>query len=325
MKYITTIFTLLCFATMPYAQQVPLFSTNNNGQSVLNPGFLGINNQLYNIKSTREVTVSFRKQWEGIIDAPLTGIVGYSQRSKKLNMLGGFSLIKDRSGPTSINGGYFRYAYQFYLDKEQVISVGISMGMFQYRYKGDETLLRDANDIVGLENSSKIIADFAIGAYYSNRRYNDDIFFAALSIPQFATPKVSEKEGEEDFYVYRKQHFFGNVGYSKYIENLGGLANDSYLGGALAVRYLPHAPVQVTIDANLLLNELLWVGGGYAFSFGTGLLNADNIHFEVGLALNNLPIMSNQLFRVSYGLEISMFSLGGLPGNTHEMNLSFSF
>ena len=321
------LYTLICLfiTTSLQAQQIPLFSNNSDYHAILNHAVNSIHNKAFNLETTQFLSASYRKQWAMIDDAPQTAMIRYDRLFTKLKMLGGLSLISDKTGPTSITGGNLRYAYQITLDELSTLSVGLGFGVFQYRYNGSQSLLRDAYDIVGLESSNKLIVDFNLGIYFSSQLYNGDSFFVGASIPQLATAKISEVKTEEDYYVYRIQHYFANAGYYKYLEGFGGGEGASYIVATLGLKHVPNAPTQMTANVNLLMTELLWIGGGVANSFGSESFNIDQFRFEAGFMIGDFLGFNDRLFRISYGFEKSITTYGSLPGSTHEINLSYAF
>lgn len=317
---------LLMITGYTQAQQIPIFSQSTDYNAIVNPAVLNMDNQIYAMKMENTIRISARKQWTMIDDAPVTGIVQYVRELENLNMLGGITLISDKTGPTSITGGFLRYAYQVKPDNYSTISIGLAGGFYQYRYNGDQSLLRDANDVVGLESISRFVTDFKLGIFYTGVLSDVDMIYGGLALPQLANVNVDFSGENEDFFVYRSRHLFANVGYIKFLDGVfEALPYDSYIDPSLEIRYAVNAPIQITGNIRLMLSSLFWIGTGYSVSTGQDIFSSDNLHVEVGFIVGENFDNDNQIFKISYGYDQPLNDFSVRLGSTHEINLSYAF
>ncbi len=311
----------VCFSRI-HAQQIPLFSQNNQYDHILNPATAHRDNLVYNFDMDNHFSASFRTQWTGIEDGPKTGMLRYDRCMADERMIAGISLLTDQTGPTSTSGGFLRYAYLMPLG-DGTLSVGLAAGFFQNRFKGDASYLRDAGDAIGLEDRSKFYVDFSLGAYYQAELTYNDIFYMGLSMPTVTDVEVSNK-GNEDYHLYRMRHYHGSIGYVKFLSGLSGDADLSFLEPSLSINYAENAPAKANAALRFQLQGLLWVGGGYSMSFGKGLFNSDDLRLEAGVIVGSKGY-KEQVFKIGYAANFSLTPYNVQLGSTHEVNLSYSF
>lgn len=322
MKNIINICLICClFHIQSIAQQIPSFQIPNAHGSFVNPALKNIENTIFENNNLNSLGISMRKQWTKIQDAPTTGLLHFDRNFDEKNMLAGINVILDETGPTSLMGAYFRYAYQLQMNNSSTLSIGVAAGFYQFKYNGSESLLRDANDIIGLEIRNKIISDFKLGIYYQAVLSNRDIIYAGISVPQLASANI-DAEGKEDFYVYRAQHFFANVGYIKFLDN----ANEfTYLESSVSAKYTKNSPFQLGAIVRFQFNGICSVGIGYDHSIGYGLSASNQLHLEGSVILGDYLGFDKQLFKITYGFDRTMGRYNIQLDNSHELGLIYSF
>lgn len=289
---------------------------------MLNPATVDLDHVVFNYDLSNYASTSFRKQWTGIQDAPLTGLARYDRRFEKMNMLAGVSLLADKTGPTSLSGGQLRYAYQFPVGAG-AFSIGVGAGYFQSRYNGDESLLRDANDAVGLEDRNRQFVDFSAGIFYYNELAYNDILYFGVSMPQTAGIHVAP-DGSPDYTNYRAKHFHARIGYYKFLEGLAQDGEVSFLEPSFSVNGAANTPFKITGNLRFQLAGLMWVGGGYSVSAGGGTFNQDDMRLEAGFLIGGQGY-AEKLFKIGYAYERSLTKYNVQLDGTHEVNLSYSF
>lgn len=316
--------TLLLLCSLPAflcAQQLPLFGQYRENHAFINPASLSSNYWNQETPYRNELGVTYRRQWVGLEDGPLTMTARYEVIPAKFRSVFGLQAISDKTGPTGQNGAQLRYAYLL-MDNDgnsgQWLSVGGSMGYYQYYYHGDEIIFRDAGDAVGAQNITTGQVDANVGIFYAaeigDRR---KVFYCGASMMQIAS--VTFADG-----LKRTPHFYGNIGFFKNMETRN---EESYFIEPSAwVRYVPNTPVQLDLTCRFHTPNYFWVGIGQSFSVsaadGGKALKGNNLLFEAGVTLGDKDY-GNQLTRIGFGYHRSFTRFGAYLGNTYEFNATY--
>ncbi len=306
-----------------FSQQIPLFTQNSQYNALLNPAALNMDAIVFQSEAINHLGVSFRTQWVGIEDSPLTGMIRYNRHFPNQNMLAGIALIIDETAPTNNSGGILRYAYQMPM-ATGTLSLGLAAGFFQNSYRGDEVNMRDANDFIAMETRRRWYADFSLGAFYYTELYNSDLLFAGVSIPQLAGIEVAADGQSADYYDYRKQHYQARIGYLKFLGNSLMASEQNFLETSLRANFAKNTPLKITSLIKYQMQGTFWIGGGYAGSFGSPGFNSDDLRFEAGVILFGAG-NTEQVFKIGYAFEFNLSAYQMQLGNTHEVNLAYMF
>jgi len=170
------IYILLIFSTNIFAQQLPQFSLRMFDKMVINPAAAGT-------QSFNQILLHHRSQWIGFEGAPITDAISFD--GKYFNNMGlGAYIVNDITGPTHRFAINLAYDYQFKLNDEYTLSVGLSGLIMQYGINGNKINLHTNNDALIEENISDMVwkPDFNFGTYlYSEKFY---IGISALQLLQ---------------------------------------------------------------------------------------------------------------------------------------------
>ena len=313
---------IICFflSSYCYAQQLPLFTQYRENLNLLNPAASPTDFMVQAYSPTYSMGISYRHQWAQLEDAPRTMTARYDQLLKNFNMLVGATLFKDETGPTGLTGGYLRYAYRAHFNSNTYLSIGVAAGLMQYRFRGDQGILRDPGDVLGMSNNSTLVADVNLGVFFQSTFHNGDAFYAGSSIPQLLSTQLTTPE-LENFSTFRQQHFYAVLGYYKY---LGKRSNDMFLEPSMWLRYVPNAPVEIDMNLRFQMSSLFWIGSGYSVSLGENF-HGNNFHLEAGFILGELMGFDDKNLKIGYGFDRSVTVYGPKFGSSHEMNLTYSF
>lgn len=222
--------------------------------------------------------------------------------------------MNDQTGPTGFTGVYARIGAVISGDPEYSgLAIALSGGMVQYRVNADEFNLRDPNDVVGMTSQTELFPDVGAGIYFYQMlsgAMDGDMFYAGLSVPQVAGIDLTFKNDDGEFAVQRLQHFYGMVGLYHFFRN------DGFLEPSLWVKYVDGAPVNADLNLRYQTPNSIWIG--------TGVSTAGNFHFEAGFNLgDNVGLYNN--VKIGYGYDYSFSSFGPTVGDTHELQISYSF
>ncbi|PHI21116.1 hypothetical protein CEQ90_03580 [Lewinellaceae bacterium SD302] len=293
------------------AQQLSLFTQYRENATLINPAAMETDFLSYGYNLT--FGASYRKQWAGISGSPETQAVRASYVNKNgggASLLAGGYVINDQTGPTGYTGVYGRIGAVIGGDPEYSgLSLAISAGYVSYAVRASEIRLRDEGDVIGMVNQSQSHPDVGFGIYYYAMDYNDNMFYAGLSVPQVLGFDVTFQDEEGEYSVQRLQHAYAMTGYHFLF------GNDGILELSAWGKYVKNAPFNADFNLRYQTPSALWLGGGIS--------TAGNAQVEAGVTLGDNVGLDN-IVRIGYGLNYSFSSFGPSVGSTHELQASFS-
>jgi len=296
------------------AQQLSLFTQYRENATILNPAAVESDFLAYGQSMT--LGANYRSQWNGISGNPRTQTVRFSfiGDGSGASLLGGGYLMNDQTGPTGFTGVYARIGAVISGDPEYSgLAIALSGGLVQYRVNSDEFNLRDPNDVVGMNSQTELFPDVGAGIYFYQMlsgAMDGDMFYAGVSVPQVAGIDLTFKNDNGEFAVQRIQHFYGMVGLYHFFRN------DGFLEPSLWIKYVDGAPINADLNLRYHTPNSIWIG--------TGISSAGNFHFEAGFNLGeNVGLYNN--VKIGYSYDYSFSSFGPSVGNTHELQVSYSF
>lgn len=296
------------------AQQLSLFTQYRENATIINPAAVESDFLAYGQSMT--LGANYRSQWNGISGNPRTQTVRFSfiGDGSGTSLLGGGYLMNDQTGPTGFTGLYARIGAVISGDPEYSgLAIALSGGIVQYRVDADELNLRDPNDVLGMNSQTELFPDVGAGIYFYQMlsgAMDGDMFYAGVSVPQVAGIDLTFKNEEGEFAIQRIQHFYGMVGLYHFFRN------DGFLEPSLWIKYVDGAPINADLNLRYQTPNSIWIG--------TGVSSAGNFHFEAGFNLGeNVGLYNN--VKIGYGYDYSFSSFGPSVGDTHELQISYSF
>ncbi|MCP3932249.1 MAG: type IX secretion system membrane protein PorP/SprF [Bacteroidetes bacterium] len=298
-----------------YGQQLSLFTQYREHTSIINPA--AINGDYFAFEQNLSFGASYRAQWVGLANPPTTQTVRgeyFMNEGNSVNLLLGGHIINDQTGPTGFTGIYGRIGGVLSEDPEYAgLSVGMNIGLVQYRVKVEEIRLREQNDILGSDDQMQLFPDVGLGVYgyrmLESGFFNGDYLYGGVSIPQVMGLDLTFQNEDGEFYTKRIQHFYGMLGLYKF------LRDDSFLEPSIWVKYAPNTPVSLDFNLRYQMVDNFWVG--------TGISLSKTFHVEAGFILGENLGLDNTI-KLGYGFDYSFSSFGPAAGSTHELNLSVS-
>lgn len=316
---------LLGFLQAAKAQQKPQYTQYLINQFIINPAITGIENYT-------DLKLSYRHQWVGILDGPVTSYftahtpIGKEDlrstatsfvTDRERNPIGpdywneyeapaphhgiGIQIINDATGPINRFSGYLTYAYHLGLSSKTSLSAGIGLGVNNTSLNADELEFGDITvdpAVYGSGQLNNLRPDMMAGLYlYSDR------MFAGISaqqlVPQsidFSNGIVKQLEGKQ------VPHFFGTFGYRL------GAGQDFNLVPSVLIKYVNPTPVQVDLNAKLQYRDIFWMGAGIRFNDGFMGMAGVNVGGKLHL---------------SYSYDYSTSELNNFSKGTHEVVVGF--
>jgi type IX secretion system PorP/SprF family membrane protein len=285
-------FMLACLVSPVRGQQAPLYTQYMFNQLLYNPALAGVD-PYYQIRSNH------RFQWVGMTDAPLTNALAFHGPHPTLPMGYGGYIYHDVTGPTSQTSITGSYAYNIGLTESMRLSMGVSVGVMQYRVDGTQITVKDPGDQVlqeAIYTSWVPDANFGLYLYHEN-------FYVGFSTAHLVTTKL--KLYEPGIGINKlKTHFFLTGGYIWQINQDFKLEPSAMLKGSF-----PNA-LQFDLNTRVIWQEMVWGGISYrtgdAVSVLIGYSHEERIYF-------------------GYSYDITLSDLKKHNTGTHEIMFGFRF
>lgn len=280
---------LMTVGYMTHGQQQVMFTQYMFNGLALNPAYAGSH-------ETISITALAREQWTGIDGAPSTQTLSVHSPVFNNRIGLGLLVLHDKIGVTEQTGVYAAYSYKIPFVNGANLALGLQAGVNMYDARFSE--VSDINPVFAAGDVKEAHPNFGFGAYYFT-----DKFYAGISVPQLAQNTFDKNNEDSDSKIVR--HYFANAGY------VFDLNESLKLKPNVLVKAVEGAPVQFDLNANLLINEVIWVGVSWR-SF-------DSID-----ALFQLQITERLQFGYAYDFATTT-DLRRVNGGSHELMINYRF
>ncbi len=279
-----------------HAQQMPLYTQYIFNSFAYNPALAGTHNY-YQIRSNTRV------QWAGITDHPLTNVLSVYGPHKEKDMGFGGTLFNDVTGPTSRSGISGSYGYNIALNEQLRLSMGLSLGILQYKIDGSNIDLWD-EEMDPLQNTvySKTLPDATIGLYLYT--YNYHIGFSTSQLLNNRLKFIESDTLNFSGMSKLKSHFFLTGGY-RYLIN-----NEWSVEGNSVIKYVHPAPVQLDLSVKGIYQNKAW--GGLA------VRTQDAISVLIGY-------IHEKQYHFGYSYDFTFSSIRKYNSGSHEITIGYKF
>lgn len=277
------------------AQQLPQFTSYQLNPFSYNPAFAGVD-------GTTQMNALIRNQWSGVNEAPETNVLNAYGLLHNDKMAIGGTAFKDAAGPDSRVGLSASYAYHLKLSEKMNLSLGLSLGLLQYRL--DHTVIIPFDDGDPIFNSgilSSVVPTASFGAYLQAQD-----FYVSFAAPQLLTSsfKVTDDLDNDLLFGGLTNHFFLGGGYMK------ELNNDFDLEPSILLMYAQPAPISVNIMTKVTYKDYIWSAVSYRLG--------DALSLFVGYDINDQ-------FYIAYGHDFVTSELSSATSGSNEFKLGFRF
>jgi type IX secretion system PorP/SprF family membrane protein len=273
-------------------QQSPMYTQYMFNKFVYNPAVAGTD-PFFQIRSDH------RFQWVGLADPPLTNALSYFGPHARLPMGYGGFIYYDMTGPTSKAGITGAYAYNITLKGDLRLSMGVSLGLMQYKVDGTQILLKDQGDEV-LQDAvyASFVPDANIGLYLYSEK-----LWVGFSTTQLINTKLKLFEQRTGLSKL-KTHFYLAGGYMFEINDDFKIEPSAILKGT--------APVQIQFDINtrVIYRDMVWLGISYRTQDALSLL--------IGYTYDNR-------IHIGYSYDFTTTDLRKYNSGTHEIMIGYRF
>ena len=237
---------LIFVASLVNAQHDTHYSMFMFNKLAYNPGYAGSKEHLC-------LTGHYRNQWEGITGAPKTYTFGIHSPFFKNRAGLGLSLVSDRIGIMNNLYATLSYAYRIKIKEKSTLAIGLSGTIEQGRL--DWALadpLDQGDNLLPNVRTSKLNPNFGLGVYYNNEK-----FYAGVSVPKIFETTVYDDDPISGGQVsdWRAVYFMGGA--------IMRLSKNVQFHPAVLVKYNPHSPFDMDLNASFVFMEKVWIGGSY--------------------------------------------------------------
>jgi type IX secretion system PorP/SprF family membrane protein len=286
------LFVFVMFAGLPLlrAQQLPLYSQYMFNTLEINPAYAGF-------KQSMQFTSIFRKQFNGIKDAPQTALVSFDMPIGETKLGFGLKFVDDRISVTKTMGAQGSLSYRIEGENSN-LAFGLQIGALNYKANMTDLNVTDPGDPIFAHNVNTLVANFGTGIFY-----NTDKYYAGLSVPNIVRTHLRETNIALDQYdVKQNAHMYLNAGM------LIDLNDNFILKPSFLLRGVKGIPLNYDINANVFFRDLASVGISYrSHSAVVGLLD-----------IRLVPQL-----RLGYAYDYNVGRLNAFAKGTHEIILRY--
>jgi type IX secretion system PorP/SprF family membrane protein len=292
MKKLTSACIIISLAIGIRAQQKPLTTLFMTNPFAINPAIAGTHNYFQIISNNRF-------QWVGFNDAPITNTLSIFGPTVKYPMGWGGTISYDVSGSVSIGSAYGSYAYYYTVNEDIKVSMGLNLGIMQYKVDLGKVTMPDIDDPVYHNTQyTCYLPDASVGVYMYSSTYH--VGFVAT---QLINNKI--KVGEQATGLSKlKSHFYLTGGYKYFINR------EWAVEPTLILKKVTPSPFQLDFNVRGWFRNMVWFGLSYrtqeALSILAGYIYEDKI-------------------QIGYSYDIVLNPLGAHNFGSHELMLSYKF
>ncbi len=272
------------------AQQLPLYSQYMFNTLEINPAYAGF-------KQSMQFVSIYRKQFNGIKDAPETAMLSFDMPIGDTQLGFGVKLVSDKISVTQTIGAQGSMSYHIEGDESRV-SFGLQFGALNYKANLTELNITDPSDPIFAQNLNTLVGNFGGGVFY-----NTDKYYAGISVPNLIRAHLRETAIELSQYELKQTpHLFINAGM------LIDLNDNFILKPSFLIRGVKGIPINYDINANVFFRDLASVGLSYRSNSAV-----------VGL----MDIRLVPQLRLGYAYDYNVARLNPFAKGTHEIILKY--
>ena len=285
--YVLLLVACLAVPEKSFAQQQVMFTQYMFNGLAINPAYAGSHESL-------SLTALAREQWTGIEGAPSTQTFSAHTPLNQGKIGVGLMVLHDQLGVSEQTGVFGSYAYRISFSDNKTLSMGLQAGFSHYDSRYSKVSPTDPT--FANQDVSEIQPNFGFGLYYSTDR-----FYAGASVPQLSENIFDRNKRGSNLNLVR--HYFIMSGY------VVDLNESLMLKPNLLVKMVEGAPVELDLNANLLIKKLIWLGVSWR-------------SFDSVDAL--LQLQLTRQLQLGYAYDIATTTeLNSINAGSHELMLNY--
>ncbi|MEQ9306026.1 MAG: type IX secretion system membrane protein PorP/SprF [Marinoscillum sp.] len=268
-----------------YGQQQAMYTQYMFNGLAINPAYAGSHESI-------SFTAISRFQWLGIDGAPETHTASVHSPVPGKNIGIGLVFSNDQIGVTSHNSVYLSYSYKIQM-RALNISMGLQGGFNDFTNDYQALGVNDPN----LQGTfRRFRPNFGIGVFVSSDR-----FYAGVSVPTALKRKMYYGE-QGGVAITELPHLYITSGV---VLELNPLIK---FKPSILVKSVVGAPMEIDVNANLILDDRVWVGLSYR-------------SFDAVSALLDFQI--NPQLRIGYAYDFTVSELNQATTGSHEIMINY--
>lgn len=293
-KYLIIVVLLGSFHQL-WAQQAPGFNQYFRNPFLLNPATAGF-------QSSPELMTLYRRQWLDIAGAPTTQALTFTSPLNNQRMGVGLYLYNDVVNILGKTGALIAYRYTVPLAENHQLSIGLAAGFANSRIYFDRIRAEDPFEESLLRNAERgAYIDGNLGVHYKFKKLKVGVAAQQL----FENTVRFENTTDEKYLAYNLiRHYTVTAAYSFNLSNT--LTIDPYL----LMKSAQGLPSQLDVNAIFKYRDNSWFGLSYRVNSAAAV--------SIGTDFD-------ERYTVGYSYEMSINSLAGVGGSTHEVMVGIRF
>jgi type IX secretion system PorP/SprF family membrane protein len=274
-------------------QQSPVTTQYMFNNLLINPAYAGS-------KPFTSAALMVRKQWAGFKGSPTTETASIHGALEDKNVGLGLYVSNDHAGITNRTELFGSYSYTLSFG-EAKLAFGLQAGFSYLKSTLSDLIYNDNNDPVYQNNTiNNVLPNFGAGVYF-----HTDLFYAGISAPLLLSYDPLKTFSFEIDDAHRiRRHYFATSGY------VFSLSEQVKLKPSFLIKYVSGAPVQFDINANLLLNNIIWTGVSYRSNDAIALIGEYQL---------------TKKLRIGYSFDYTLSVLRNYSAGSHEFMLGYDF
>ncbi len=274
------------------AQQIALNSQYMFSSFAINPAVAGT-------KNYSPLAFTFRRQWMGIDEAPVTqNLMGHAYLGKNVGT--GFHFFNDASGPTRRTGFSGAFSYQIKTGPSSKLSFGLSGSLTQFVIDRDRLITEIPDDVAVMNSTNnEVIPDVNFGIYwYGERHYLGVTGFHLLESKSDLFDLTSPVSNTLDRAIY------ANTGY------VFTVSSNFAIEPSVLFRYMFNAPFQFDGNLRFIIKDVYWLACSYRLDDALAImLGTDFGPFEMGysydLGMSDIKTYNTGTHEIYLGIKMS--------------------
>jgi type IX secretion system PorP/SprF family membrane protein len=299
MKKTLYILLLLIFTLKVSSTQNPLYTQFMTNPFLINPALVGT-------YPYYQIIANNRLQWVGLTDAPMTNVISmFGPMVSQPMGIGGY-VMNDVTGPTSKISLMLSYGYNYAIEEDLKISMGLSVGMMQYKIDGTQLNFEYEDRVLTNQVMTDFSPDATVGVYLYSSTYN-----VGIASTNLLGNKIKFNQTDSITGLSRlKRHIYLHGGY-KYIVN-----REFAVEPAIIIRKVAAIPFQVDFNVRAWYGKRQWdrnrLWGGLSFR------SSDALCILIGFTYE-------RKIEIGYSYDIGINKLRTQHLGSHELMIGFKF
>jgi type IX secretion system PorP/SprF family membrane protein len=291
--FLSTVFAALVLSTS--AQQLPLYSQYAFNPFLYNPAMTGVSGET-------NAFLIHRSQWAGISGGPVTNAFTIDGFLEERNTGLGLNIFNDVQDINERLGIYASYAYRLKINDDMHARFGLSLGFLDNRLDFSKAVVSDNNDpMLFGQIQRKSALDATVGGMFAWKDLR-----VGISVPQLLGQQVKYQTYDTRSFYELNRHYMGSVGY-RWLFNE---TNQLTLEPTALVRWVPGAPFQYDVNAQVNWKDFAWLGVSYRSNYAVGA---------------NARIRLWNSLSAGYAYDFIITPLRTSAGISHEFMLGYTF